>query len=488
MTTTARWFLVCALAMLAANRPAAAESFIPDFKLKPDDYTVLMAVDAQLSNGLRPFQAGAHAKFFIQGWHRSDQRAEWRVTAAESAEHDVQVLVNHVSQRELRLEVTAAGKTLATTLPAEARGWQRVLLPGTVLIPGGETTVKLRLQPTDGATNFDAQVHAVELVRPAIRAAMHQRALALRADAAWLQRARYGIMAHWTKESMPLHGDAKSYDQAVADFDVEAFADRAQQTGAGFVVFTTAHAFQYFPAPLASLEKILPGRASKRDLVAPLADALARRHMKLFLYYHLGAISDAAWLQASGFWETDATRFFANWQAIVSEAGERYGDKLAGWWFDDGAVTYYYRSAPWEKLDGAAKTGFPRRLVGFNPWVLNSPTEFQDFFCGEGFDDSRGYNRLLTPDGNGHYPSGTHAGLQGCATLTTERDWGHFRKNSPLDPPRRNAAQLTDLLQRFIACKSVPIFNLEITQDGQLSPQSIELFKEAAANLPPRRH
>lgn len=472
---------------LAVDRPAVAESFVPDFKLKPDDYTVLMAVDAQLSDGLRPFQAGAHGKFFIQGWQRADQRAEWQVTAAESANYAVQVLVNRVSHQELWLEVTAAGKTLAATLPAEARRWQRFLLPGTVLIPVGETSVTLRLRPTGGATNFEAKVHAVELVRPAVRAALHQRALTLRADTAWLQRARYGIMVHWTKESMPLHGESKSYDQAAADFDVEAFADSVRQTGAGFVVLTTAHAFQYFPAPLTSLEKILPGRTSQRDLVADLADALARRGMKLLLYYHLGAINDAAWLKASGFWETDTTRFFANWQAIVSEAGERYGDKLAGWWFDDGAVTYYYRSAPWEKLDRAAKAGFPRRLVGFNPWELNRPTEFQDYFCGEGFDDPRGYNQLLTPAGNGHYPSGTHAGLQGCATLITERDWGHFRKESPLDPPRWNAAQLTDLLQRFIACKNVPIFNLEITQDGQLSPRSIELFRHAAANLPPRR-
>ncbi len=36
-----------------------------------------------------------------------------------------------------------------------------------------------------------------------------------------------------------------------------------------------------------------------------------------------------------------------------------------------------------------------QRLVAFNPWELNSPTEFQDFFTGEGFEDPRGYNELL---------------------------------------------------------------------------------------------
>ncbi|MFO1524106.1 MAG: hypothetical protein U1G05_19190 [Kiritimatiellia bacterium] len=40
-------------------------------------------------------------------------------------------------------------------------------------------------------------------------------------------------------------------------FDAEAFAERMARTGAGFVVFTTSHAEQMFPAPLASLDAVL---------------------------------------------------------------------------------------------------------------------------------------------------------------------------------------------------------------------------------------
>lgn len=469
----------------ASTRPAVVKPvFVPDFKLKPDDYTVLLAVDAKLPAGLVPFQAGAHGKFFIKNWQRSDQQAEWTVTAPADADYAVQVLVNGTSHQAIRLEVAAAGKTLTAILPADARRWQRIPLPGTVKIPAGATTVTLRLIPTDSAATFGAQVHAVEFVRPAIREALQEKALHLRADATWFHNARYGMMVHWTSQSMPRFGAPKSYDQAVADFDAEAFADQMQQTGAGFVVFTTSHAFQYFPAPLTSLEKILPGRTSRRDLVADLSAALGKRGMKLFLYYHLGAIDDSAWLQASGFWETDTTRFFNNWQAIISEAGERYGDKLAGWWFDDGAVSYYYRSAPWEKLDRAAKAGFPQRLVGFNPWELNSPTGFQDFFTGEGFTEPQGYNRLLIPGGNGRYPSGTHQGLQASATLISGGGWVHARREAPPAGPHWNVDQLTGMLKGFIAHKNVPVFNLEITQDGQLSPQTIDLFRQAAAKLP----
>ena len=235
-----------------------------------------------------------------------------------------------------------------------------------------------------------------------------------------------------------------------------------------------------------SLDHILPGRTARRDLVADLADALGRRGVKLFLYYHLGASSDPAWLKATGFWETDTSRLFNNWTAMISEAGQRYGDRLAGWWFDDGAISYYYRSAPWERLATAAKAGHARRLVAFNPWELPSPTEFQDYFCGEGNADP-GMGGLVAMGGNGRISSGPHQGLQACATLITEHDWVHARKDTEIGPPKWNAPQLAALLREFISRKNVPIFNLEIYQEGALSPKSVELFRQAATQPSPRR-
>jgi alpha-L-fucosidase len=162
-------------------------------------------------------------------------------------------------------------------------------------------------------------------------------------------------MVHWTKETMLLQGAPKAYDQTVNDFSVEQFAGDMQKTGAGFVVFTTAHGFQYFPAPLESLDKILPGRTARRDLVADLADALAKRGMKLFLYYHLGTQADSAWTKASGFWDTDTSRFFNNWQAIISEVGERYGENYAR----GQGVTGYRGAFPTDSHQ--SKACFPKR-------------------------------------------------------------------------------------------------------------------------------
>jgi hypothetical protein len=120
-------------------------------------------------------------------------------------------------------------------------------------------------------------------------------------------------------------------------------------------------------------------------------------------------------------------------------------------------------------------------MISFNAWELNNPTQFHDFCTGEGCEEPRGMDGLLTPESNGRYPSGTHAGLQASACLIADATWVHDRLNTAPSKPKWNADQLTQLLRGFIAHKNVPIFNLEITQDGHLSPVSVALFKEVAA-------
>ena len=70
------------------------------------------------------------------------------------------------------------------------------------------------------------EVLAVELVRPSVRDALHAEAMALRADARWMTRARYGVMFHWTKRTAPRSGPSRSYADAVEAFDVVRFADQ----------------------------------------------------------------------------------------------------------------------------------------------------------------------------------------------------------------------------------------------------------------------
>jgi len=464
--------------LLSAISAMAENLFKPDFRVRPDDYTVLMAYDARLPEGLKPMQAGAHGKFPVDGWTRPDQALTWEVAIPDDDTYAVNVLACRGDDRPLELTVSAAGQSASSTLRSAPGAWTRQALGGVLRLPKGPQTIVLRAKPPDNSTEFAASVLSVELVRPAVRDRLHEAAVAQRADTAWLQKAGYGLMSHWTSQSRPRRGDPKPYAQAARDFDVETLANQVQETGAGFFVLTTSHAQFYFPAPIQAIDRILPGRTTQRDLVADLADALAKRGIRLMLYYHIGASSDPEWLEASGFWETDTRTVFGHWTAIVSEVGERYGDRLAGWWFDDGAINYYYRSAPWQRLTRAARAGLPRRLVGYNPWVLPSPTEFQDFCCGEGFGDP-GAGGLLPIGGDGRYTAGTYQGLQACATLITEGDWVHGRKDTEIGKPRWSAEPLATMLGEFAKFRNVPIFNLEIYQEGTVSPATVEVFKQA---------
>ena len=461
--------------------------FIPENKIKPDDYTILMTVDAHLAEGLRPFQPGGHGKFFVQDWHASDQYAAWTVIVDQPGEYAANVLIRTKSKHEIRAVVDIDDQKLTANLKGECTVWQRVTLDGTVKLGKGKHKVSLRFSTDNPSDVLNLDVQSIELVQPSVREILHHNAIKARADTRWFQQARYGIMVHWTSESAPLIGSTKPYDQAVADFDTETFAENIKTTGAGFVVFTTSHAYQYFPAPLISLDRILPGRTSKRDLIADLSKSLSTRGIKMMLYFHLGSGQDKDWLRASDFWKSDTNQFFYHWQTLISEVGVRYGDKLAGWWFDDGATTYYYRSAPWEKLNRAAKTGYADRLVTFNAWEMNSPTEFQDFFAGEGFGDPRGFDLLLRQNGDGKYPSGTHAGLQGSAVLVTESKWVYTQARAQIDNPRWTTEQLVNMIEKFAEYKNVPIFNIEITQEGKISPKTLALFERTAIELSKRK-
>jgi hypothetical protein len=55
----------------------------------------------------------------------------------------------------------------------------------------------------------------------------------------------------------------------------------------------------------------------------------------------------------------------------------------------------------------------------------------------------------------------------------------HDRRDAAFHPPRWNVAELTDLLREFAAHGNVPIFNLEIGQGGEVSPEAVEMLRRA---------
>ena len=107
-----------------------------------------------------------------------------------------------------------------------------------------------------------------------------------RANTDWLANCRYGVGVHWTAQTVPRHGPPMPFQKAVDAFDVKKFIDDLVHAGADYLLFTVAHALQMLPAPHPVIDKILPGRTCKRDLIIELADPLAAKGKHLLVYYN----------------------------------------------------------------------------------------------------------------------------------------------------------------------------------------------------------
>jgi hypothetical protein len=204
------------------------------------------------------------------------------------------------------------------------------------------------------------------------------------------------------------------------------------------------------------------------------------------LYYHAGRSQDSWWTR-SEMQAMDRDVYFQGWQDQIREIGLRYGDKLAGWWFDDAIAFYYPMQAPWKAMTEAAKAGYRDRVIGYNAWILPKATDLQDYACGEGdFPDRLDPENAaeLPVGGSGIYLSGPQRGLQATMTLTNEgTDWGHVTRDTPIPAPRYSTAQMIDYIRQSMARRTVPVINLEVYQDGTPSPQDIEEFKAIKAAL-----
>ncbi len=216
----------------------------------------------------------------------------------------------------------------------------------------------------------------------------------------WFRQAKYGVFVHFL-------GGGSNWNATVNAFDVKTFARQMEQAGAGYVILTLGQNSGCYCAPNATYDRFggfKPGeRCSFRDLPLDLAKALDRRNMKLFLYCTARAPQNDPQAR-TGLAEIDdlitqpATQEFSRrWWAVLREWSERYGQRVAGWWFDGAYTTTGWddlsQPCNWHTWAAAARAGNPGRLLAFNKGTkledaFGALTDEQDYTAGErnGFD------------------------------------------------------------------------------------------------------
>jgi hypothetical protein len=434
----------------------------------PDRPVILMGDTAKFSAGIE-YDRGPD---WLTNWTSTAQYIRWKVRTPTSGPYSVYLTYACAPGcAGAKIQIDANGSSQLVTATHQTRGiwkdWQafeRVRLQGKLRLKRGVNDIAVHAVRKSSTPNI-LRLYDMRLMSPEAEAAARaasMRARAMRADTNWMHGAKYGLMMHWLPNTMPRSGDAKPYCQAVQDLDVAKLADTVKRIGADYFIFTLAQR-QFFPMPLRAADAVMPGRTCHgRDLVRDLADAFTRRGVRFILYYHHG-VGDADWARAAGFLERDKSRFFGHEAAILSEIGARYGAKLAGWWFDD-----RYPAQPFERLDHAAKTGNPDRLVAFNSWIMPKSTDFQDYWAGE-----MGGELHPLPSHGVFDDHGPLAGLQPHILIYIDDPWLHGSKDTKISPPLFTASQLIDFIRDTNAKGGPVTMNIGVYQDGTFSSDTL---------------
>ncbi|HZQ56221.1 MAG TPA: hypothetical protein VFB14_28785 [Bryobacteraceae bacterium] len=211
---------------------------------------------------------------------------------------------------------------------------------------------------------------------------------------------KWGVMTHyladWQARVHNLTMSVDEWNKLVDNFDVDALAGQLQSAGASWYQISIGQNSGYYLAPNARYDKltgISPSKCSRRDLVADLYKALHPRGIRLMVYLPSGAPAQDKIAVAAFEWRNGPypnREFQTKWQQMIREWSERWGNKVAGWWFDG---CYYpnsmYRSEQppnFRSFAAAARAGNPDAILAFNPGVyyrILSMSPEQDFTAGE---------------------------------------------------------------------------------------------------------
>ena len=399
---------------------------------------------------------------------------------------DYLVVVNYSSDLgDVRVEVDSAASSVAGTLDPTARvfpqtdlwyqrSFARHQLPGSLTVRASDKTIgltvtpaspedivavrALELLPTSDVADARTEVESAKLARP---------------DAEWFSDLRYGLMFHWTAQAAPRSGASLDYATAVKEFNVQAFVQMVDSTGADYIIFTANHADPHFPAPLDDWEQLHPGQTTQRDLIREIADALAQRDIKLILYFATHVYADLE--------DADESHFVDANIRLLTEVGDRYGRSVVGYWLDGWyQAAEKYGKLPYERIYRASKAGNPDRLLALNSWIYPIVSPWQDYWAGETYSIPIEPSAPIIEIGPG-------AGLRYHALLALEGGWVHTEHDTAIPAPVLE----TDKLLEFIdasAGKGPVTFNVLIYQDGTISELSMNVLKKIRDHLSAELH
>jgi hypothetical protein len=310
--------------------------------------------------------------------------------------------------------------------------------------------------------------------------------------AAWMREAKFGVMTHYLADWIARRDEPRiamtveRWNELVDRFDVDALTAQLESVGARYLIFTIGQNSGYYASPNAAYDAAVgrdPSRCSRRDLIADLAAALERRHIRLIAYLPSGAPSRDAVARERLRWTSGphANREFQEqWEAVIREWSTRWGPAVAGWWFDG----CYWPNAMYRgdhrpnfaSFAAAARAGNPHAAVAFNPGVVYrtlSVSPHEDYVAGEVDDPARQLIRRAT------------GGLADGATL---HQLSYLGTTWGTPPARFTADQAVALSLPMLKAGGCVTWDVPIQSDGTIRSEFLErlaALSKAVVELPP---
>jgi Alpha-L-fucosidase len=408
----------------------------------------------------------------------------WNVTAPEAGEYDLFISCA-VPGPYFHLEVISGPSSLKSDLKttegvyrSTEEGWyfnfERKRLDGRLHLTRGINPVTLQVSGTD--KDQGVRFRCLEVLPVSASAevmASEANARADRANTDWFVKAGYGAMFHWTDFTQPREGTKKLYPDAVDAFDVDAFAGLISEMGAAYVIFTLNHAHPHCPAPIHAWESVHPGWTTRRDLIGDIASALEKPGIRLILYINSPVLTNFGKTGETGLYELTFSeeQFTEIHKNVLSEIGSRYGEKLAGYWFDSWYQSLAaYPDVPVEAIYRYCKVGNPGRITAFNFWIFPVLTPWQDYWAGE-------LNALQDPFESRYIQRGAGAGFQAHGMISMLESWVHS-ETSPIPPPQFSAEDLIAHVKSNMEHQAVTTINIGIYQDGTIEQSSLDMMRQ----------
>lgn len=426
---------------------------------------------------------------------KDSSRIKWNVAAAQEGDYDL--FISCATPRPgFRIEVASGPGSVKSDLKVSrgvyrsseegwinAQGWinfERNPLEGKLHLTRGMNLITLRV----AGPEEDQGIHfrSLEILLPSATAEIafaEENARAHRASTDWFVKAGYGVMFTWTDLTQPREGLKKRYPDAVNAFDVDAFAGVVDEMGAGYVIFTVNHAHPHCPAPIRSWEDIHPRWTTRRDLIGDMADALEERGIRLLLYIHSPGLTKLGDILPTGYYDLTFSeeQFASIHRSVLHEIGHRYGDELAGYWFDSWFQSLTaYPDIPVEEILRFCKVGNSSRITAFNFWTFPVQTPWQDYWAGELYS-------LQNPFSSRYIQAGPGAGFRAHGTLSMmPASWLHGELGK-IPPPQFSAEDLIAYVKANVEHQAVTTINIGIYQEGTIERSSLEEQSEGESNF-----